>query len=65
MLETLADWGSHTMEELMRETGASGVQALRIQMGHLRKKLRKLDRDILFQEGSGYRMVSLVPPIPN
>jgi hypothetical protein len=60
-LETLADWKPHTLEELVRETGACNPQAFRIQLGELRKKVRKADRDILFQDGIGYRLVSLLP----
>lgn len=60
-LETLADWKPHTLEELVKETGAIHVHAFRIQLGNLRKKLRKADRDVLYQEGIGYRLISLLP----
>lgn len=60
-LETLADWKSHTIEELVAETGAQNAQAFKIQLGYLRKKLRHADRDVHYQEGIGYRLISLLP----
>lgn len=60
-LETLADWKSHTMEELVKITGAENSQCFKNQLCQLRKKLRKNDRDVLFQDGVGYRLISLLP----
>lgn len=60
-LETLADWKPHTLEELVKETGAVSKGLFQIQLHHLRKKLRKADRDVLYQEGIGYRLISLLP----
>lgn len=43
------------------ETGAQNAQAFKIQLGYLRKKLRHADRDVHYQEGIGYRLISLLP----
>lgn len=60
-LETLADWKTHTLEELVEETGALNAQLFKQQLSQLRKKLRKADRDVLHQDGIGYRLISLLP----
>ena len=60
-LETLADWKPHTLDELVSETGATNAQCFKVQLGHLRKKLRKANREVIFQDGIGYRLVSLLP----
>ena len=60
-LETLADWKPHTLDELIRETGATSKNLFCVQLCYLRKKLRKNNRDVLYQEGIGYRLISLLP----
>ena len=61
LLAILDDWQTHSFEFLLEETGSPSRQALVMQIGFLRKKLRKMDRDILYQEGIGYRLCSLIP----
>lgn len=60
-LETLADWKPHSLAELVKESGALNANVFNVQLCALRKKLRKAERDVLYKDGVGYQLISLIP----